>query len=129
MKELILDTNFLLTPIKFKVDIFDEIDRIMDTPYQLCIIDKTLDELDNIIKKQRGKEREAAKLAKKIVEKKGIHIIKTDKLKNVDQILLERAKEKSFITATQDMELKRRLKSRKIGIIILRQKKYLELEA
>jgi rRNA-processing protein FCF1 len=129
MKEVILDTNFLLTPIKFKVDIFGEIERIMDVPYQLCIIDKTIDELDNIIAKQKGKERDAAKLAKKILEKKGIHIIKTDKLKNVDQILLERAREKSFIVATQDMELKRRLKGRKIGLIILRNKKYLEIEA
>ena len=47
MKKIILDTNFLLIPAQFKVDIFDEIDRIMIEKYQLFVLDKTIDELKN----------------------------------------------------------------------------------
>ncbi len=101
----------------------------METPYEVCILDKTIDELDNIIDKQKGKHRDMAKMAKKLVENKNICILKTDKLKNVDQILLEKAEKNSFITATQDIELKQRLKQKKIKIIVLRQKKYLKIEA
>ena len=45
MKKIILDTNFLLIPAQFNVDIFSEIERICDFQYQLCIVDKTLSEL------------------------------------------------------------------------------------
>lgn len=129
MEQVILDTNFLMIPFQFKVDIFQELERIMETPYEVCILDKTIDELDNIIDKQKGKHRDMAKMAKKLVENKNICILKTDKLKNVDQILLEKAEKNSFITATQDIELKQRLKQKKIKIIVLRQKKYLKIEA
>ena len=42
--KIILDTNFLMIPSMFKVDIFSEIERICDFKYELCIVDKTLDE-------------------------------------------------------------------------------------
>ena len=35
MKKIILDTNFLITAIKFKVDIFTEINRICDFNYKI----------------------------------------------------------------------------------------------
>lgn len=44
-RKVILDTNFLLIPGQFKVNVFAEIERVMDVPYHLCIIDKTVDEL------------------------------------------------------------------------------------
>lgn len=124
--DIIIDTNFLLIPFQFKVDIFTELEQGFN--HRLCIIDKTLDELDDIMAQQKGKHREMAKMAKKLVEKKNIYIIKTDKLKNVDRILLERAEENQFMVATQDKELKIELKKKGIKIISLRQKKYLKLE-
>ena len=126
--KIILDTNFLLIPAQFKVDIFTEINRIMEQKYEICIVDKTLDELEDIIQKQKGKNKAAALLAKKLVKNKNICILKTDKLKNVDQILLEKANKSTFFAGTQDMMLKRRLKNKGIKIITLRQKKHLIIE-
>lgn len=128
MQDIVLDTNFLLIPAQFRVDIFTELDRIIDFPHRLCILDKTLDELENSITLQKGKEKDAAKLAKKLIENKKIHIIKTDKLKNVDQILLETAAKEGFIVATQDIKLKQRLKTKGIRIITLRKKTHLTIE-
>ncbi len=54
-KIIILDTNFLLIPAQFKVDIFSEVERICNFRYQLVIIDKTLEELEDIVSETQGK--------------------------------------------------------------------------
>ena len=56
MKKIILDTNFLLIPSQFNVDIFTEIDRICLFKYKLCVLDETINELNSIIEKQKGKK-------------------------------------------------------------------------
>ena len=123
MKKIILDTNFLLIPAQFRVDIFEEIKRIADFPYQLCILDKTIDELKKIQKEQRGKHKAAVRLALQLVRRKPVKVIKTTSNKLVDDLLVEHSK-KGAIIATQDIGLKRRLKK---PYIVLRQKKYLTL--
>ena len=125
MKEVILDTNFLMAVSQFKVDVFSEIRRICDFPYELFIIDKTIDELKSIIEKQSGKNKAAAKLALTIIKTKKIKKIKT-KQGTVDELILKIA-DKNTVVATQDMELKRRLKAKGIPLIVLRQKRHLIL--
>lgn len=124
MKKIIIDTNFLLIPFQFRIDIFSEIDRIVDFKYELFIVDKTIDELKKIIKEQKGKNKEAAKIALALIKNKRIRKLKTDEELDVDSLLL---KQKEAIIATQDVILKRRLKKNKIKTITLRQKKYLML--
>jgi|TARA_B100001971_G_C17972385_1_gene423055 rRNA-processing protein FCF1 len=124
MKKVIIDTNFLLIPIKFRVDIFSEIERICEFKYGLYIIDKTIDELDKIVEEQRGKDKEAAKIAKQLVKAKKVKVIKTKKDKYADDLIVEAVK-KGDIVATQDKELKRRLKRKGVNSIGLRQKQYL----
>ena len=46
--KIYLDTNFLLIPAQFKVDIFEEIERLMDKPYDLYVFDKSLKELEDL---------------------------------------------------------------------------------
>lgn len=127
MQKIILDTNFLMIPVQFKVDIYSEIDRIMTAKYKIYTLDRCIWELDKITKTQKGKDKEAAQIAKKIAQKKQITILKTDKLKNVDKILLQKAEEGAII-ATQDKLLKKALKNKNSKIITLKQKKYLTIE-
>lgn len=115
--QIILDTDFLLTSLKFKIDIESEISRILDEKFTLNIIDKTIDEL-------KGKKLE--KLVLSFIEARKINIIKTDKLKNVDNLILDLAT-KNTAVATQDKDLKRKLKDKKIKTITIRQKKYLTI--
>ncbi|MDP7324281.1 MAG: nucleotide-binding protein [Candidatus Woesearchaeota archaeon] len=127
MKKIILDTNFLLIPSQFKVDIFEEIKRICNFKYELCIIDKTVEELNNIIKTQPQKQKMHAKLALSIIKKYKIKQINTTLETNVDSLIL-RTVTKNHIVATQDIELKRILKEKRIPLIYLRQKQFLELK-
>ncbi len=126
IKKIILDTNFLLIPAQFKVDIFSEISRVCDFNYQLCILDKTIGELNGIIQsRQKGKNKAAAKLALTIISSKKLKILKTREDKPVDDLILD---VDDAIVATTDKELISRLKEKKAKIIRLRQKNYLIIE-
>ncbi len=136
MLKIIFDTNFLLIPGSLKVDIFSEIDRIIDEPYELYVVDKTFQELNNIIENQKGKYKTYAKIALQLIKQKSIKVIDV-KQKSlymnpdfdehiVDDILLE-ISDKNTIIATQDKELRKKLALKKIKTIILRNKKYVEL--
>lgn len=111
MQKIILDTNFLLYVVRNRIDLFGELDRILDINYKVCFLDKSLDEL-------KGKK--LGKLAS-VFAKKYLKIIKTKKGK-VDDLLLEQ----NSVIATMDKELMEKLKKKKRQVIIIRQKKYLK---
>ena len=122
--EILLDTNFLMLPAQHKIDIFSELERILDFSFELFIIDKSICELDKIISDAKVKDKIAANVAKQLVKSKGIKIIKTSGEK-ADDILVDISKGGEFIVATADNELKRRLKRNNIKVITLRKRKYL----
>ena len=127
MRKILLDTNFLLIPYQFRVDIFTQIDKIATFEYELFILDKTLEELKKIVEKQKGKDKYAARIALKLIAIKNIGVIKTKSNRKTDDIILDIALKDDFIVATQDKDLKRRLINQDISVIILRQKKRLAI--
>ncbi len=127
VQNIILDTNFLLIPYQFNVDIFAEIARICNFKYELAVLDRTLDELNSIIEKQKGKYKSAASFGLQLLKGKSLKIIRTHSQKPVDDLLVEHA-EKGDIIATQDSALKQKIKGKTGKIIILRNKKFLKFE-
>ena len=123
MRHIVLDTNFILIPAQFKVDIFTEIHRICDFNYDLSVLDKTIQELKKITATQRGKHRAAAKLGQQLIKKSKTKTIKTNTEEYADDLLAKFSK-KGYIIATQDIGLKQRLKK---PYITLRKKQYLVL--
>ncbi len=130
MKQIYLDTNFLLIPAQFRVDIFTEIERLMHEPYKLNVLEKSLQELDKIIAEQKGRDKDAAKLAKKIIEskikQKSLNITAFSKDLGVDDILVELANSE-VIVATQDKELKKRVQEKGGRILILKSRQHLQI--
>lgn len=125
MKRIIIDTNFLMIPSQFRVDIFSEFNRVCNFNYELFVFEQSINELENIIEKQPMKYRKAAQFALKLIKLKGIEIIKSEQ-KDVDSLILDNLSQDTII-ATQDTKLKKELLKKGASIIILRQKKYLEL--
>ena len=123
MKKIIIDTNFLMIPLQFKVDIFSEFDRICHFNYKLCVYGQSVNELKNIVEKQKGKSRNAAQFALKLIKLKGIGILEAGG-NYVDSIILKNA-DKDAVVATQDRLLKKKLLEKGAPVIILRQRKYL----
>ena len=77
MKTIILDTNFLVESAKNKVDIHEELKRILDYTFEVAVLDRTLEELDSIAVK-KTKEGLLAKLARTILLTKHVTIIPTE---------------------------------------------------
>ncbi len=106
----ILDTDFLINVIKYKINIEE-----IKNP---SIIDKTLDEL-------KKKNTSNARAALKLIKLKKFKIIKTKKNKIVDDLISEKVLKEDLV-ATQDKKLKKQLKDKNIKIITVRQKKYIK---
>jgi hypothetical protein len=124
MKTVILDTNFLVDCLQWRVDFFTELRRVCDFQYKIAVVDKAVDELETIIREGRQVEKTAARLAKQLIAKKRIEIIPTSKKGYTDTLILNAAG-KGAVVATQDQDFKRRLRAKGIPVIVIRQKKYL----
>ncbi|MFH2020325.1 MAG: PIN domain-containing protein [archaeon] len=132
MRTIVLDTNFLLLPAARKIDIFAEIERIFIHNYKICIYRETIDELNKIIKEQRGKHKDAAKIGLQLITIKNVSILDSkqkdlymptnSKEPIVDDVILGEA-DSGIIVATQDKALRDALKKKGVGIIFAKNKK------
>ena len=118
--KILVDTNFLLLPAQFRIDIFRELRK----HGSLATLDACIRELERI-SKGRGKSAMHARLALAVIKKKKIRIIKSKTRQSADTALLNHAKKYNYAVATNDRKLIKRLKNNGIKIIRLRQKKYL----
>ena len=125
MKKIILDTNFLMIPLQFRVDIFSEFQRICNFNYELYVFDETVNELKNIMQKQPSKHKKAAQFGLKLINLKNIGILKA-KGSDTDRVIIDNS-DKETIVATQDRLLRKKLLDKGISVVLLRQKKYLVL--
>ena len=121
MRRIILDTNFIIDFVKWKIDLIGELKRICDFSFQLFIPDAVMTELNAF--PPRSKEGQAYKVAM-LVLKNAIVISTRGGL--ADDVLVRLAS-KMDIVATQDQALKRRLRASGVGVVVIREKGYLAL--
>ncbi len=115
--KFLLDTNFLLIPAQFRVDVFSELSKFGKP--ELYTIDLVLKELG----KMRSRK---ARLAQELLAREKVRVLHTGG-RNADSALVKAAS-KGFVVCTQDRALARRLKSRGTPVVTLRQKKYLVMK-
>lgn len=137
-KIILLDTNFLLIPGQFGVDIFAELDRICQFKYEVCVLDATMEELSDIVadRTASAKDRKAARLGLQLLKVKGVKVAspKRKVFKSADKAILDFVSAaglsagKSVIVSTQDKLLRDRLRAKGVQVIVLRQKRYLQLQ-
>ena len=115
MQHILLDTDFLLQCVRWKIDLFSELERLfVDSKIQICVFDQTLREL-------QGKKDSSLALA----FTQRMDIIKTANTAPVDDLLLEHGQEQNTAVATQDRALKEKLKKAGIPVITIRKQRYL----
>ena len=121
--KILVDTNFLLDVLRYKLDfsIFQEFEESVE----LFISSETLREIKSMANR-KTKEGRLAIVALKLIESQKIKIVQSLK-KEVDEDLLELAKKEGFIVATNDKDLKEKLKKENVRIICLRNKKKIEV--
>jgi uncharacterized protein len=117
--KIVLDTNFLLLPVQRKLDIFEELHQSIMEPYDLYVLDATLDELRKI----RGKDRPAARVALELIQAKHLNIIGNLREKTVDDELVLLSRE-GYRVATLDRELRKRIGA---AAVVLRSRKRIQV--
>lgn len=122
MKKIILDTNFLTIPYQFNIDIFEEIDRVVEDEYELTTLDSVVEELKKL-RKSKGKDATAANVALDLIQQKNVKVINTHE-KNVD-IKIYKMADKNTIIATNDKALRQKLKNKNVKVLYLRSKKHI----
>lgn len=114
--KIVFDTNFLVSCLKFNISFLEELEGD-----ELFIVDKTKEELEKLIKSGKTKDKQRAKIILALLNKRKIKKIKSKEIETVDDAL---ARLKGYIIATQDKNLKKRVKGKKL---IIRAKKKLEI--
>ncbi|MDI3475353.1 MAG: uncharacterized protein PWQ79_662 [Thermococcaceae archaeon] len=123
------DTNFLLVPGQFGVDIIGELHRILDVKFRVLVPNVVLDELNVIERKSRGRDLMAVRMAKKLAERfETVEIGRFGERPIDDQIFDFAVKNERVIVCTNDKGLKKRLRESGVPVVYLRSKKILELE-
>ncbi len=114
MRSVIIDTNGLMIPGQFGLDIFSELERLgLDSFF---VMGPSVKELEKIAVKGRGKDRTAARIALSLLDRCNI----IEKSGFADDVITEMAKEMNASVLTNDTELKKRLCSKGISIVYLR---------
>lgn len=120
-RQVILDTNFLLVPFQQKLDIFSELEYLLDFAHTYVISSKIPKELERI-SKNKGKKGIAARLAIKLLEANSHRITRVSSRIPVDEWIIRYAEKEGAIVCTNDRKLRKRLKEKKIKVIALKGK-------
>ncbi len=120
--KVIIDTNALMVPEQFGVDIFNELQRLGYV--QWIVPAQVLGELRSLATKaDKGRDKIAARVALGLSER--CRIVGEDNF-DADQAIEELAISEGAAVFTNDKALKKRLFSKGITVIYLRQGRYLE---
>ncbi len=121
--QVILDTNFLMLPGIFGLDIFSELDRVLEQRYKLVVPSPVAEELKKIAAAGDPKDRSAARLAMEMLPRAET----VESSLSADDAIMELAQRGECAVGTNDAELRRRLKDSEIPVIYLRQKSHLAI--
>lgn len=115
--KVLIDTNSFLVPHQFGVDIFEELARL---GYGECVVPRAvLRELERLAVRARGDDRVAARVGLALAGR--CEVIDAPVEGSVDDVIVKLAVERGFAVCTSDAELKKRLSTRNITVIYLRQ--------
>jgi rRNA-processing protein FCF1 len=124
--KVLCDTNFLLIPIRFGVDILAETTEAVNDIVEFYVSSKVVEEIKLLISNAKpGLERElrfALNMANRF------KIIEDDSSLSVDDSLIQLAEKNNMILGTVDKELRKKAKKSGVKVVFLRQGRRLLLD-
>jgi rRNA-processing protein FCF1 len=122
---IILDTSMLMLPLEKKVNLTYELERLVHKNFEIVVPLAVLKELEELLEKGKQSTKLKAKLAIELANK--FSILHTETNTFADEEILRLALEKDAIVATNDSELRLKLRERGITVISLHGKNKLSL--
>jgi rRNA-processing protein FCF1 len=126
--KVVLDSNFLFVPSQFHLDIFEELANLLNQRYSPVLLSSTQKELQGLAKSTSPKKRNQALLALKLAEKCLVVPAEKGLEETYDDVIVRMATRWRSPVATNDRELRGRLKNLGVPVIFLRKKQHLMLE-
>jgi len=122
MVKVVLDTNVLLVPFQFHVDVFTEIDRLMEGRAEPVLLSPCVEEL-KALAAGSGRDARAAKAALDMVERLKLNHTKAGG--PADDAIVEYALNEKAAVCTNDKELRDKLREHGVRTIGLRDNSHL----
>jgi len=119
--KVIIDTNGMMIPGQFGIDIFSELERLGFDSY--IVPSASVKELEKIVTKARGRNKTAAKIALSLLDKCTL----IDKNGFADDVIIDLAIDMKAAVLTNDTELKKRLCSKGVTNVYLRDRTCLSI--
>jgi len=126
--KVLFDTNFLLVPIRFGVDIFAEAERALNQLVELTVTSGVLREMESLKEEAGPKFQRELDFALTLASRCAVVEDEPREGETVDDSLIRLASETNYVVATTDSELRRRLRDRGLKVLYMRQKRYLVVE-
>lgn len=124
--KILCDTNFLLIPLRFGVDIFSESDNALNDICSFYVSSRVMNEIKLLRKDAKPSFDKELLFALKMAEK--CTIVEDSSELLVDDSLIQLAKEKKMALGTTDSELRKKARAEGVKVVYLRQRRYLLLD-
>jgi len=123
MRKLLADTNFLLMPAEYGIDIAGELERLMDGPFTLQIPSGAIDEVKALAGKA-GRRSAAARFFLNNFEnyKSRLKMEVLPSAGPVDEWIIKHAQKNKNLVATNDVLLRRRLLAFGVPVLAMKGK-------
>jgi rRNA-processing protein FCF1 len=127
--KVIMDSNALFAPLQFKIDIFDELERILNRRFELILLSSVKCELQILAENGSPKTRRMADYALKLAENfRYVRVDDEASAQDVDDMIVRTAAEWKVPVFTNDVQLRHRLRDISVPVIYVRQKSRLEID-
>jgi rRNA-processing protein FCF1 len=126
--KVILDSNALFVPLQFKIDIFNDLKRLLNRSFELVLLSPVKRELETLTRKGSPKMRKNASYALKLAQKCRYVEVDFPASALTDDVIVKIAEEWKSPVFTNDRQLKQRLRDISVPVIYVRQKSRLEID-
>lgn len=113
--------------IQLGVDVVEELKILLPSYYDLIVPSLVINELANLKKKAKGKDKIASSIALQIAKSNSFKTVEIEKTGHVDNLLLNYCT-KEDVLCTNDKILRKRARKRGITVVYLRQHRFLEVD-
>jgi rRNA-processing protein FCF1 len=126
--KVILDSNAFFIPLQFKIDIFEELERVANTSIDPVLLKPVQQELEELIREGSPKMQKDASYALKLAQKCMLMEAKEQEGVSTDDIIVSVARKHRLPVLTNDRQLRKRLRDINVPVIYVRQKSRLEID-
>jgi rRNA-processing protein FCF1 len=126
--KVILDSNAFFAPLQFKIDVFNDLKRLLNRSFESILLSPVKRELEALAEQGSPKMRKNASYALKIAAKCKYVEVDAPASALVDDVIVKIAEEWKAAVFTNDRQLRERLRDISVPVIYVRQKSRLEID-